>query len=87
MNTLEVLGAVGDVERLRRPPPLALAGLTTRETQILRMIADGRSDADVAQHLAISPSTVQRNVVSLRAKLRLPSRAAATAYAVRAGLT
>jgi DNA-binding CsgD family transcriptional regulator/tetratricopeptide (TPR) repeat protein len=87
LNTLEVLGAVGDVERLRRPPPLALAGLTTRETQILRMIADGRSDADVAQHLAISPSTVQRNLVSLRAKLRLPSRAAATAYAARAGLT
>jgi DNA-binding CsgD family transcriptional regulator len=82
----EALGALGDRERLRLPPPLALAGLTTREAQILRLIAGGRTDADVAQHLSLSPSTVQRNLVSLRAKLRLPSRAAACAYAARAGL-
>jgi DNA-binding CsgD family transcriptional regulator len=86
-DAFHALGALADLERLRLPPPLALAGLTARESQILRLIADGRTDADVARHLALSPSTVQRNVVSLRAKLRLPSRAAASAYAARAGLT
>jgi DNA-binding CsgD family transcriptional regulator len=86
-DAFHALGALADLERLRLPPPLALAGLTTRESQILRLIANGRTDADVAKQLALSPSTVQRNVVSLRAKLRLPSRAAASAYAARAGLT
>jgi DNA-binding CsgD family transcriptional regulator len=85
-QTFQALGALGELERLHQPPPLPLAGLTVREAQILRMIAGGWSDADMAEHLALSPSTVQRNVVSLRAKLRLPSRAAASAYAVRAGV-
>jgi DNA-binding NarL/FixJ family response regulator len=84
--TFEALGALGDLERLRLPPPLALAGLTTREAQVLRLIADGRTDAEVARQLALSASSVQRNIVSLRTKLRLPSRAAATAYAAREGL-
>jgi DNA-binding CsgD family transcriptional regulator len=85
-STFAAIGALGELERLRLPPPLELAGLTTREAQILRLIADGRTDAEVARQLALSASSVQRNVVSLRAKLRLPSRAAATAYAARAGL-
>ena len=85
-RAFETLGALADVAHLRTPPPLALAGLTARETEILRLIAVGRTDADVARHLSLSPSTVKRNVVSLRAKLRLPSRAAASAYAARAGL-
>jgi DNA-binding CsgD family transcriptional regulator len=85
-QAFDALGAVGELERLRQPPPLPLAGLTVREAQILRLIADGWSDADMAERLALSPSTVQRNVVSLRAKLRLPSRAAASAYAMRTGL-
>ena len=62
------------------------AAPAAREAQILRLIADGRTDADVAKQLAVSQSTVQRHVVSLRAKLRSPSRAAASASAVRSGL-
>jgi DNA-binding NarL/FixJ family response regulator len=86
-QVFERLGALGELERLHQPPPLPLAGLTVREAQILRMLADGWSDGDIAAQLALSPSTVHRNVVSLRAKLRLPSRAATSAYAVRSGLT
>jgi DNA-binding NarL/FixJ family response regulator len=85
-RTFEALGATGDLERLRLPPPLALAGLTTRETQVLRLIGEGRTDADVAERLALTPASVRRNLASLSAKLRLSSRSAASAYAERAGL-
>ena len=65
----------------------AAAGeLSPREVQVLRHVADGLSDAEIAERLYLSPHTVHRHVANIRAKLRQPSRAAAAAQAARDGL-
>ena len=79
-EALALLGAV---------PPSKGAGaadLTVREVEILRLVADGLSDSDIAARLFLSPHTVHRHVANIRTKLRAPSRAAAVAQATRAGL-
>jgi DNA-binding CsgD family transcriptional regulator/Tfp pilus assembly protein PilF len=95
--TLEGLGAVADVERAGRllgecsaaPAPVdgdGFSELTARELEVLRLVAGGLSDAEIAERLVVSPHTVHRHVANVRNKLRLPSRAAAVAHAARAGL-
>ncbi|NLT04744.1 MAG: hypothetical protein GXY03_00390 [Solirubrobacterales bacterium] len=61
-------------------------GLSPRELEVLRLVAGGLSDAEIAERLVVSPHTVHRHVANIRAKLRQPSRAAAVAHAARAGL-
>jgi DNA-binding CsgD family transcriptional regulator len=70
--------------RGRREP--ASSALSARETDILRLVAQGLSDADIAGRLFLSPHTVHRHVANIRGKLRAPSRAAAVALASREGL-
>jgi pimeloyl-ACP methyl ester carboxylesterase/DNA-binding CsgD family transcriptional regulator len=66
---------------------LAAGGpLSAREREVLRLVADGLSDAEIAERLVVSPHTVHRHVANIRTKLRQPSRAAAAAHAVRNGL-
>ncbi|HET8758462.1 MAG TPA: LuxR C-terminal-related transcriptional regulator [Solirubrobacteraceae bacterium] len=60
--------------------------LTPRELDVLRLVARGLSDAEIADALVVSPHTVHRHIANVRAKLRLPSRSAAVAYASREGL-
>ena len=55
--------------------------LTRRELDVLRLVARGMSDAEIARALVLSPHTVHRHVANVRTKLRLPSRSAAVAYA------
>jgi len=64
----------------------ALSELTPREQEVLKLVAQGMSDAAIAEQLVLSPHTVHRHVANIRTKLRLPSRAAAVAYAAREGL-
>jgi ATP/maltotriose-dependent transcriptional regulator MalT len=64
----------------------AASELTPRELEVLRLVARGRSDAEIAAELVLSPHTVHRHVANVRVKLRLPSRSAAVAYAAREGL-
>jgi DNA-binding CsgD family transcriptional regulator len=64
----------------------APAELTAREVEILRLVARGRSDAQIAERLFLSPHTVHRHVANIRAKLRAPSRAAAVASATALGV-
>ena len=87
------LGATRDVARAETPVLAApgpagdsLSDLTSRELEVLRLVAQGMSDAEIAERLVVSPHTVHRHVANVRSKLRLPSRAAAVAYAARAGL-
>lgn len=61
-------------------------GLTERELEVLRLVARGLSDGEIAERLVVSPHTVHRHVANVRAKLREPSRAAAVASAARRGL-
>jgi hypothetical protein len=52
----------------------------------VRALARGFSDADIAEQLVLSPHTVHRHLANIRIKVNVPSRAAAAAFAVRAGL-
>ncbi|MEO8829034.1 alpha/beta fold hydrolase [Lapillicoccus sp.] len=66
--------------------PADLASLTGRELEVLRLVATGLTDDDIAEGLVLSPHTVHRHVANIRTKLGLASRAAAAAAAARAGL-
>jgi DNA-binding CsgD family transcriptional regulator len=60
--------------------------LSPRELEVLRLVCEGLSDPEIAARLVLSEHTVHRHVANIRTKLRQPSRAAAAAYAARAGL-
>ena len=59
----------------------AAHGLTQRELQVLRLVAGGATNRSIAAELVLSERTVDRHVSNIFAKLRVSSRAAATAYA------
>ena len=61
-------------------------GLSPRELQVLRLVASGETDKAIAAALVLSERTVDRHVSNIYAKLRVSSRAAATAYAYEHGL-
>jgi DNA-binding CsgD family transcriptional regulator len=69
-------------ERAARPA----GGLTNREVEVLRLVASGKTNREVAADLVISERTVARHVSNIFDKLGVPSRAAATAYAYQHGL-
>jgi NarL family two-component system response regulator LiaR len=66
--------------------PEAPEALSERETEVLRLIAQGHSNKDVAQLLGLSDKTVKTHVHRVLAKLGLPSRTQAALYAIRVGL-
>ena len=68
------------------PVPPASHGLTPREAEVLRLIAAGRTNQQIGEALFISPRTAQNHVTHVLAKLDLPSRTAAAAYAHTHGL-
>ena len=57
-------------------------GLTSREVEVLRLVAQGWSDAQVAEQLIISPRTVNGHLRSIYNKINVNSRSAATRYAI-----
>lgn len=61
-------------------------GLTPREFEILRLVAAGRANREIADALFISVPTVKRHLTNIFGKLGLPSRSALTAYAHTHGL-
>jgi DNA-binding CsgD family transcriptional regulator len=63
-----------------------VAQLSPRERDVLRLVAEGLSDADIAKQLVLSPHTVHRHVGNILRKLNLLSHAAAAAHAARAGI-
>ena len=65
---------------------LALDKLSRREHEILGHVARGKTNPEIARHLALSQHTVKRHVANILMKLDLPTRAAATAIAVREGM-
>jgi DNA-binding NarL/FixJ family response regulator len=66
--------------------PAAQAGLTRREVEVLRLVAKGLSNREIATDLVLSEHTVHRHVANVLAKLGASSRAAAVAQASSHGL-
>ncbi|HEU0000942.1 MAG TPA: LuxR C-terminal-related transcriptional regulator [Ktedonobacteraceae bacterium] len=58
------------------------AGLTAREVEILRLVARGLTDAQVAEELVISPRTVNWHLTTIYSKIQVSSRSAATRFAI-----
>jgi len=76
----------GDVPPPAGPDPAATYGLTGREVLVLRLLAAGRTNAQIGAELFISPKTASVHVSSILRKLGVSGRAQAAATAERAGL-
>jgi DNA-binding NarL/FixJ family response regulator len=82
------------VKRLRETaPPVTdatqdeqAADLTTREVEILRLVAEGKENSQIAGELYISPKTVKNHVASILGKLSIENRVQAAVFAVRTGI-
>jgi DNA-binding CsgD family transcriptional regulator len=75
-------GAAGAVAGRSAPPD----GLSRRELEVLRLVAAGESNSQIARRLGLSIHTVERHVANLYRKIGARGRADATAYALRNGL-
>jgi ATP/maltotriose-dependent transcriptional regulator MalT len=84
------LGALPDAARVERllghAPDRETRGLSPRELEVLRLLAAGKSNRQIATTLVISEHTAARHVQNIFTKLRVSSRAAATAFAFEHGL-
>ena len=87
LERLEAAPDLAHLDALRARPPAGVCGaehgLTPRELQVLRLVTTGRTNRQIAAELALSEKTVHRHMSNIFAKLEVPSRAAATAFAFR----
>jgi len=94
MDAVELEAALADFVRLGARPDVVRVerllggrghdgghGLSPRELEVLRLLAAGKSNREIAGVLVISEHTVARHVQNIFGKLRISSRAAATAFA------
>ena len=63
-----------------------VAGLTSREVEVLRLLAKGQSNKEIAAELVLSVRTVERHITNLYGKIDARGKADATAYAFTHGL-
>ena len=65
---------------------ISLDGLTERESEVLKHLAEGESNNEIAENLVISPKTVARHRENIMRKLNLHSRTELVRYAIRKGI-
>ena len=61
-------------------------GLSEREIEVLKLLAEGKGNAEIASELFISPKTVKNHIASILMKLQMENRIQAAVYAVRSGI-
>jgi ATP/maltotriose-dependent transcriptional regulator MalT len=83
LDSFAQLEATSDAPPAR---PVRPGGLTNRELEVLRLVATGLNNQDIAERLFVSEHTVHRHVANIFTKLSVSSRAAAVAQAARRGL-
>jgi DNA-binding NarL/FixJ family response regulator len=82
-----LLTQLGRLQRhVLTPRGLTFSGLTERETEVFRMVADGLDTADIARQLSYSERTVKNIVHAVTTRLQLKNRSHAVAYVLREGL-
>jgi DNA-binding NarL/FixJ family response regulator len=82
-----LLKQLGQLQRhVLTPRGLTASGLTSRETEVFRMVADGMDTADIARELSYSERTVKNIVHAVTTRLQLRNRSHAVAYVLREGL-
>jgi ATP/maltotriose-dependent transcriptional regulator MalT len=91
LDLAQVLDMVGRIDAAAERAPEAVPGeaasvLTRRELDVLKLVAQGLSNQDIARRLVLSEHTVKRHLANILHKLGLSSRAAAAAWGVRTGL-
>lgn len=74
------------LERVRRGERFQTGGLTPRENEVIKLIAEGYPSNEIAEALTISLKTVERHRSNILAKLGMRDRTQLTRYAIRAGL-
>ncbi|GIF07271.1 response regulator [Actinoplanes siamensis] len=84
--TRRLIAEFADRPRKHRPRPVALNALTPRETEVLRLIARGRSNQEIAADLVVAEQTVKTHVGRILTKLSLRDRAQAVVFAYETGL-
>lgn len=82
-----LMSQLGRLQRqVLSPRGLTFTGLTPRETEILRLVAEGHDTAEIARSLCYSQRTVKSVLHDLTTRLQLRNRSHAVAYALREGL-
>jgi DNA-binding CsgD family transcriptional regulator/pimeloyl-ACP methyl ester carboxylesterase len=83
-----MLGFLTDTPAAERQPPSSpgVDGLTPRELEVLRLVGQGETNAEIGRRLGLSVHTVERHAANLYRKIGARGRADATAYAVRRGI-
>lgn len=83
----QLLHQVGRLQRqVLSPRGLTFAGLSPRETEVLRLVAEGHDTSEIAEQMCYSERTVKNVLHDLTSRLQLRNRTHAVAYAMREGL-